>query len=288
MAWMRIQTSASWIGRSWRVEALPPTRAAGAADPRAVLGSALDWLGDHEASTNHILGFPFTEHGLRLGVEASLRGLARAAPTKAHRYKLIDMANRVRPTAIYMTTLLSPWLIERASLASSAGSFATPQLNLSQARSICERHRKQIARNVRHSWIMAGQSDGWITTARVLRRAGFGTTGAQVDAVAAKNWSKYVDAALNADPEADLGARATPMPTLPAPRAPGKGASAAVRKQYFRQVVRPNDRTVGLVVAPNGSGPAACSRKADIVVAQPLCHLCREGSIRRVHGGTEP
>ena len=72
---------------------------------------------------------------------------------------------------------------------------------------------------------MAGQSDGWITTARVLRRTGFGTTGAQVDAVAAKNWSKYVDAALSADPEADPGARATPMPTLPTLRGPGKGAS---------------------------------------------------------------
>ena len=63
---------------------------------------------------------------------------------------------------------------------------------------------------------------GGSTTARVLRRTGFGTTGAQVDAVAAKNWSKYVDAALNADPEADPGARATPMPTLPTLRGPGK------------------------------------------------------------------
>jgi uncharacterized protein (DUF1800 family) len=84
---------------------------------------------------------------------------------------------------------------------------------------------------------MAGQSDGWITTARVLRRAGFGTTGAQVDAVAARNWPKYVDAALGADPEADPGARATPMPTLPAPSwLPGKGASVAVRKEFIRQI----------------------------------------------------
>jgi uncharacterized protein (DUF1800 family) len=84
---------------------------------------------------------------------------------------------------------------------------------------------------------MAGQSDGWITTARILRRAGFGTTGAQVDAVAAKNWSNYVDAALGADPEADPGARATPMPTLPAPRwLPGKGASVAVRKEYIQRL----------------------------------------------------
>ncbi|MGA9489635.1 MAG: DUF1800 domain-containing protein [Mycobacterium sp.] len=84
---------------------------------------------------------------------------------------------------------------------------------------------------------MAGQSNGWSTTARVLRRAGFGTTGAQVDAVAAKNWSHYVDAALRADPEADPGARATPMPTLPAPRGPGKGASVAVRLQFNRQLL---------------------------------------------------
>src|ERR1700733_10030397 len=82
---------------------------------------------------------------------------------------------------------------------------------------------------------MAGQSDGWISTARVLRRTGFGTTGAQVDAVAAKNWSKYLDAALSADPEADAGARATPMPTLPPPRGPGKGASLAVRQEFHRQ-----------------------------------------------------
>jgi uncharacterized protein (DUF1800 family) len=83
---------------------------------------------------------------------------------------------------------------------------------------------------------MAGQSDGWITTARVLRRTGFGVTGAQVDAVAAQNWPTYVDAALSADPEADPGARATPMPTLPAPRGPGKGASVAARKEFNRQL----------------------------------------------------
>jgi uncharacterized protein (DUF1800 family) len=70
----------------------------------------------------------------------------------------------------------------------------------------------------------------------MLRRAGFGVTGPQVDAVAAKNWSRYVDAALSADPEADPGARATPMPTLPILRPPGKGASLAVRKDFLRQV----------------------------------------------------
>jgi uncharacterized protein (DUF1800 family) len=83
---------------------------------------------------------------------------------------------------------------------------------------------------------MAGQSDGWITTARVLRRAGFGVTGAQVDAVSGQNWSKYVDAALTADPAADPGAVATPMPTPPALRGPGKGASVADRKEFNQQL----------------------------------------------------
>jgi uncharacterized protein (DUF1800 family) len=81
---------------------------------------------------------------------------------------------------------------------------------------------------------MAGQSDGWITTARLLRRTGFGVTGAQVDAVAKQNWPAYVDAALRADPAADPGAIATPMPTQPALRGPGKGASMSERKE-FRQ-----------------------------------------------------
>ena len=84
-----------------RVETLPST------EPRVlqlralVLGTALDWIADHEASTNHILGFPFTQHGLQLGVEASLRALARVAPTQAHRYALVDMANTVRPMSTF-------------------------------------------------------------------------------------------------------------------------------------------------------------------------------------------
>lgn len=82
-----------------RVEALPPTEPRVLQIRALVLGSALDWLQYHEASTNHILGFPFTKHGLRLGVEAALRNLARAAPTQAHRYTLVDMANQVRPTS---------------------------------------------------------------------------------------------------------------------------------------------------------------------------------------------
>ncbi|BBX64844.1 serine/threonine-protein kinase PknG [Mycobacterium saskatchewanense] len=84
-----------------RVEALPPTEPRVLQIRALVLGAAMDWLDDNEASTNHILGFPFTEHGLRLGVEASLRSLARVAPTQRHRYALVDMANRVRPTSTF-------------------------------------------------------------------------------------------------------------------------------------------------------------------------------------------
>lgn len=84
-----------------RVEALPPTEPRVLQIRALVLGGALDWLEDNEASTNHILGYPFTEHGLRLGVEAALRNLARVAPTQRHRYTLVDMANAVRPTSTF-------------------------------------------------------------------------------------------------------------------------------------------------------------------------------------------
>ena len=86
-----------------RVEALPPTEPRVLQIRALVLGGAMDWLEGHheEASTNHILGFPFTKHGLRLGVEASLRTLARVAPTQRHRYTLVDLANTVRPTSTF-------------------------------------------------------------------------------------------------------------------------------------------------------------------------------------------
>lgn len=84
-----------------RVEALPDTEPRVLQIRALVLGTAMDWLADNTASTNHILGFPFTEHGLQLGVEASLRALARVAPTQAHRYALVDLANSVRPTSTF-------------------------------------------------------------------------------------------------------------------------------------------------------------------------------------------
>lgn len=83
---------------------------------------------------------------------------------------------------------------------------------------------------------MPGQSDAWIVTARALRRAGFGVTGRQVDAVAGQDWPGYVDAALAAGPDADPGAVATPMPVLHPPRSPGKGATVDARKQHHREL----------------------------------------------------
>ena len=83
---------------------------------------------------------------------------------------------------------------------------------------------------------MAGESTQWITTARTLCRAGFGVTGPEVDAALNRDWPAYVDAMLGANPDADPGAVATPMPTLPSPRAPGKGATPAARKEFGRQL----------------------------------------------------
>jgi uncharacterized protein (DUF1800 family) len=84
---------------------------------------------------------------------------------------------------------------------------------------------------------MPAQSARWIATARGLRRAGFGATGPQVDAVVAQDWPDYVDAALASDPDTDPGAVVTPMPTLAPPGpAPGKSATKEARQQYNRHL----------------------------------------------------
>lgn len=84
-----------------RVEALPDTEPRVLQIRALVLGTAMDWIADNKANPSPILGFSFTDHGLRLGVEASLRGLARVASSQAHRYALVDLANEVRPTTTF-------------------------------------------------------------------------------------------------------------------------------------------------------------------------------------------
>ena len=84
-----------------RVEALPDTEPRVLQIRALVLGTAMDWIADNKANPSPILSFPFTDHGLRLGVEASLRSLARVAISQAHRYALVDLANEVRPITTF-------------------------------------------------------------------------------------------------------------------------------------------------------------------------------------------
>ncbi len=65
-----------------------------------VLGTALGWVLEHPAEEDlpDLLGYPFTEYGLRLSTEQSLRDLARETRNnRAHRFQLVDLANLVRP-----------------------------------------------------------------------------------------------------------------------------------------------------------------------------------------------
>ncbi len=93
-----------------------------------------------------------------------------------------------------------------------------------------------MLRFIPHSWFMPGQSAAWISTARALRRAGFGVTGPEVDAAVTRDWPGHVDAMLGANPDADPGAVATAMPALEPPRRPGKNATPAARKQFNQRL----------------------------------------------------
>ncbi|MFE3758770.1 tetratricopeptide repeat protein [Nocardia tengchongensis] len=69
-----------------------------------VLGAALECLrkGAHaERPETMIFGSQVTETGLRLGLESSLRDLAHTVPDRFHRYRLIDLANYVRPRTLW-------------------------------------------------------------------------------------------------------------------------------------------------------------------------------------------
>ncbi|NDZ97635.1 protein kinase [Streptomyces sp. SID6673] len=72
-----------------------------------VLGTALGWVHenpdmDPDLQPTVLLGYPFTEPGLRAGTERCLRGLARQTRVnRDHRFMLIDLANYVRPDTLF-------------------------------------------------------------------------------------------------------------------------------------------------------------------------------------------
>lgn len=65
----------------------------------------------------------------------------------------------------------------------------------------------------------------WAATARLLRRCGFGATGAEIDAATATGAQVWLRAALAADPEKDPGAVRTPLPHFEVLPKVGKGAT---------------------------------------------------------------
>jgi uncharacterized protein (DUF1800 family) len=79
---------------------------------------------------------------------------------------------------------------------------------------------------------LSSQSSRWIATARLLRRAGFGATGSQIDAVANTDWAVYLDQALGLDPDADPGAVATPRPMPVTPDMPDDNAGDAAFNEF--------------------------------------------------------
>ncbi|MEO3938664.1 DUF1800 domain-containing protein [Dermatophilaceae bacterium Soc4.6] len=82
-------------------------------------------------------------------------------------------------------------------------------------------------------------STDWATTARLLRRTGFGATGSEVDAAVRSGAGRWLDAALAADPSTDPGTRSTPAPTPAAVPAGGKDQTREQR-QRRNEVVRTN------------------------------------------------
>ncbi|MFY9190948.1 MAG: tetratricopeptide repeat protein [Lawsonella sp.] len=70
-----------------------------------VLEAALRWLRYHKLERAEqqktIFNLEFSRIGIRGGLERSLRILARNAPSRAHRYRLVDMANIMRPPSMF-------------------------------------------------------------------------------------------------------------------------------------------------------------------------------------------
>ena len=75
----------------------------------------------------------------------------------------------------------------------------------------------------------------WESAARLVRRTGFGASGADVDAAVRMGTARYVSSVLAADPAADPGARATPPPQFTPIDYVGAGAGKAAKKQLNKQ-----------------------------------------------------
>jgi uncharacterized protein (DUF1800 family) len=71
----------------------------------------------------------------------------------------------------------------------------------------------------------------WAAAARLVRRTGFGASGAAVDAVVKEGLTHYVDRVLAADPTADPGAKKTPAPQFAPVAHPDKSAGRDAKKQ---------------------------------------------------------
>ncbi|MGZ8178353.1 tetratricopeptide repeat protein [Williamsia sp. SKLECPSW1] len=87
-----------------RLAAMPETEPRKPRLSIMVLGTALGWLAVHPDRASDgmsLLGFSFTEHGLREGLEKSLRRLARSTVDRKQRFRLVDLANVIRPQTLF-------------------------------------------------------------------------------------------------------------------------------------------------------------------------------------------
>ncbi len=88
-------------------------------------------------------------------------------------------------------------------------------------------------------------STEWQRAARLVRRAGFGATGAEVDAAVATGPLAWLDHALTADPAGDPGVQATAAPTFDLLAPLAKGASQAQRQERNQQQRARTDALLG-------------------------------------------
>jgi hypothetical protein len=129
----------------------------------------------------------------------------------------------------------------------------------------------------------------------MLRHAGFGATGPQIDALVNQDWSAYLDQALDLDPDTDPGAVATPRPKPVSPAPPDHGAGEAALEQFtstlFDQMTDLTSRWVRRMAAVQEPVHEKLTllwhRRGDAVLAGRRSQQRRRGereSVPRVHG----